>query len=240
MVDKLIDIIALPRSRSYNVSLIGVDLAGKLLLCTPGEKPRAVVLQPPGTGWKGITAIAFDSFNLYVLDAPAHAVWIYSGNEKLEFSEPKFFFGEQVPVMLDQAIDMAVNVDDLYLLHQDGHMALCTFSHLADSPTHCSDPALYIDSRPGYEGGMNLSDGIFSQMAFTSAPDPSVALLEPFTQSVFRFSPRSLELQNLVRAAAGKGNPLPEGVPITAMAFSPNKIMYLFIDGQLYFSINVP
>ncbi len=239
-VDKLIDIIALPRSRSYSVSLMGIDLSGKLLLCAPGEKPRAIVLSPPGTGWKGITVIAFDSFNLYVLDAPAHAVWVYSGDEKLEFSEPQFFFGEQVPVMIDQAIDMVVNVDDLYLLHQDGHMAICTFSHLDNSPTRCSDPALYIDSRPGYEGGMNLSDGIFSQMAFTSAPDPSVALLESFTQSVFRFSPRSLELQNQLRAAAGKDNPLPEGQPVTAMAFSPNKIMYLFMNGQLYFSINVP
>ena len=142
--------------------------------------------------------------------------------------------------MLEQAIDMAVNVDDLYLLHQDGHMAICTFSHFGNSPTRCSDPAMYIDSRPGYEGGMNLSDGVFSQIVFTSAPDPSVALLEPFTQAVFRFSPRSLEMQNQLRAAAGKANPLPDGVPVTAMAFSPNKIMYLFLNGQLYFSMNLP
>ncbi len=239
-VDKLIDIVSVPNSRVSDVSLIGIDGSGKLLLCIPGEKPVVTVLQPPGTGWKGITAIAFDAFNLYVLDAAAHAVWIYESTEKLEFSEPQFFFGEQVPVMLDQAIDMAVNGDDIYLLHQDGHMAICTFSHLDASPTRCSDPALYVDSRPGYEGGMSLSDGIFSQIDFTSAPDPSVVLLEPFTQAVFRFSPRSLELQNQVRTAAGSENILPKGVPVTAMAFSPNKSMFLFLNGQVYFSTNVP
>ncbi len=239
-VDKLIDIIALPRSRATAATLLGIDVAGKLLYCMPGEKPRAAILQMPGTGWKGITAIAYDAYNLYVLDSAAHAVWIYPGTDNFEFSEPKFFFGEQVPVMLEQAIGMAVNGDDLYLLHADGLMTTCTFSHIDASPTRCNDPALYIDTRPGYEGGMKLSDGVFSQITFTSPPDPSVALLEPFTQSIYRFSPRALELQNQVRAAAGKDNPLPKGMPVTAMAFSPNNILFLFVNGQVYFSVNIP
>jgi hypothetical protein len=119
-------------------------------------------------------------------------------------------------------------------------MTTCTFSHIDASPTRCNDPALYIDTRPGYEGGMKLSDGVFSQITFTSPPDPSVALLEPFTQSIYRFSPRALELQNQVRAAAGKDNPLPKGMPVTAMAFSPNNILFLFVNGQVYFSVNIP
>lgn len=239
-VEKLIDIIALPRSRATAATLLGIDMAGKLLYCMPGEKPRAALLQMPGTGWKSITAIAYDAYNLYVLDSAAHAVWIYPGTDNFEFSEPKFFFGEQVPVMLEQAIGMAVNGDDLYLLHADGLMTTCTFSHIDASPTRCNDPALYIDTRPGYEGGMKLSDGVFSQITFTSPPDPSVALLEPFTQSIYRFSPRALELQNQVRAAAGKDNPLPKGMPVTAMAFSPNNILFLFVNGQVYFSVNIP
>jgi len=87
---------------------------------------------------------------------------------------------------------------------------------------------------------MKLSDGIFSQMFFTSPPDPSVALLEPFTQSIYRFSPRALELQNQVRSLAGKENTLPKGKTVTAMTFSPNKIVFMFIDGQLYHSVNTP
>ncbi|HEY3313278.1 MAG TPA: hypothetical protein VGK00_16680 [Anaerolineales bacterium] len=240
-VDKLIDIFAMPRSRTNDATLLGIDNSGNLLYCIPGEAPRAAFLQMPESGWKDITSFAYDDYNLYVLDAPARAVWVYLGNEKVEFADkPYFFFEEQVPVMLEQAIGMAVNGDDLYVLHQDGHMALCTFSHIATSPTRCSDPALYIDTRPGYEGGMNLGDGIFSQITFTTPPDPSVALLEPFTQSIYRFSPRALELQNQVRAAAGKANPLPKGMAVTAMAFSPNKILFLFVNGQVYFSGNAP
>ena len=244
-VDKLIDIIALPRSRAIDATLLGVDSSGKLLYCIPGVAPRAAVLQVPATGWKSIIAIAYDNYSLYVLDAPAHAVWVYSGNEKIEFSEPYFFFGEQVPVMLEQAVDLAVNGDDLYLLYLDsqqkeGHMTTCTYSHIDTSPTRCNDPALYVDTRSGFEGGMSLSDAVFSQIVFTGPPDPSVALLEPFTQSIYRFSPRALELQNQIRASAGKDNPLLKGAPATAMAFSPNKNLFVFVDGQVYFSVNVP
>lgn len=240
-VDKLIDIVTLPHSQIHDATLLGIDASGNLLYCTPGESPRAGFLQMPDTGWKGITSISYDDYNLYVLDASSRAVWVYFGSEKFEFADkPYFFFEEQVPVMLEQAIGMAINGDDLYLLHQDGHMTTCTFSHIATSPTRCNDPALYVDTRPGYEGGMNLTDGIFSQIAFTSAPDPSVALLEPFTQSIFRFSPRALELQNQIRAGTSKDNPLPKGMPVTAMAFSPNKNVFLYVDGQLFFSRNSP
>jgi hypothetical protein len=239
-VGKLIDIIALPRARTSDVSLLGIDFSGRLLYCIPGDTPHAAILQAPATGWKGITAIAYDDYSLYVLDAPAHAVWVYSGNEKIEFSEPYFFFGEQVPVMLEQAIDMAVNGDDLYLLHKDGHLATCTYSHIDTSPTRCNDPALYIDTRPSHEGGISLSDGVFFQIIFTSPPDPAVALLEPYTQSIYRFSPRALELQNQVRATVGKENLWPKEMPITAMAFSPNKILFVFVNSQVYFAVNVP
>lgn len=240
-VDKLIDILTLPRSKEYDATLMGIDVSGNLLYCAPGEQPKAAFLQIPDTGWKGITAIYFDNYSLYVLDAPARAVWVYHGSDKLEFTDkPFFFFEQQVPVMLEQAIDLAVNNDDLYLLHQDGHLTTCTRSNIDTSSTRCNDPALYVDTRPGYQGGMNLSDGIFTQITFTSPPDPAVALLEPNSQSIFRFGPSSLELQNQVRAGIGKDNPLPKGMPVTAMAFSPNKILFYFVDGQLYYASGVP
>ena len=241
-VSNLIDIIALPNTGINNATLIAIDGSGNLLYCIPGATPHAAALQLPGTGWKGITAISFDNNRLYVLDAPARAVWIYSEDaDKIAFNNPpKIFFGEQIPVMLEQAIDMVVNGDDLYLLHKDGHLATCTYSHVETTPTRCNDPALYIDTRTGYEGGINLTDGIFSQIAFTSAPNPAVALLEPYSQSIFRFSPRALELQNQLRANSPDVNILPKGAPITAMAFSPNKSLFVFADGQLYFSVNAP
>ena len=243
-VGQLVDIVAVPKSgTSNNSTLLGIDISGNLLFCVPGELPHAAALQMPGTGWKGVTAFAYNENTLYVLDAPARGVWFYVQDAKqLAFTgEPKIFFGEQIPVMLEQATGMAVNGNDLYLLHKDGHLATCSFSPDATSTaTRCNDPAVYVDTRPGYQGGTNLSDGIFSQIAFTSAPDPAIALLEPFTQSIFRFSPRALELQNQVKANDFKGNPLPKGAPITAMAFSPNKILFVYVDGQMFFSVNAP
>jgi hypothetical protein len=142
---------------------------------------------------------------------------------------------------LEQAIGLAVNGDDLYLLNQDGHMTTCTLSRLDVSPTRCNDPALYVDTRPGFESGIHLVDGKFSQITFTSAPNPSVALLQPYTQSVFRFSARALELQNQIRSRAGKDDHLPKSAQITAMAFSPNKVLFISLDnGQVFFAANVP
>jgi hypothetical protein len=231
----------LPRSNPTDATLLAIDNSGNLLYCIPGQLPKASYLQVPDRSWKNITAMAYDANNLYVLDAPARAVWVYFGDTEIKFPEkPYFFFEEQVPVMLEKAIDMAVNGDDLYLLHDDGHMTTCTLSRLDVSPTRCNDPALYVDTRPGYTGGMKLSDGIFSQIAFTSPPDPSVALLEPYTQSVFRFSARALELQNQVRSSAGKDNTLPAGAPVTAMAISPNKFLFIFLANQVFFAKNVP
>jgi len=240
-VGPLIDMIALPRSNPSGASVIGIDASGNLLYCASGETPRASALKMPDVGWNHITAIAYDSSNLYVLDAPARAVWVFFGTADIQFPEkPFFFFESQVPTEMEQATGMSVNGDDLYLLYQDNHLTTCTLSRIDASPTRCTDPAVFIDTRPGHESGITLPDAVFSQIAFTSPPDPAVALLEPYTQSIFRFSARALELQNQIQPLAGKDNSLPKNAEITAMAFSPNKVLFIFIGGQVYFTVNVP
>jgi hypothetical protein len=241
-VGPLVDMLSLPRNNPNAATLLGIDAAGNLLYCIPGEAPHAVALQMPDVGWKKITSIAFDANNLYILDAPGRAVWVYFGGPDIEFTgkAPYFFFESQIPSTLDQGIGIAVNGDDLYLLHADGHIATCTLSRIDVSPTRCTDPAVFIDTRPGYQSGTSLADGVFSQIAFTSPPDPAVALLEPYTQAIFRFSARALELQNQLRPLPGQENPLPAGAPITAMAYSTNKVLFIFAGGQAYFSVNVP
>lgn len=244
-VGALLDIIALPRANLYGATLLGVDASGNLLYCIPGQKPRASFLQMPETGWKRITAVAYDANNLYVLDAPASAVWVYFGAADGQFiNKPYYFFENQIPLAMEHAAGLAVNGDDLYLLFRDpetkdGYMTTCTLSRLSTAPTRCNDPALFVDTRPGYQGGIRLADGKFSQIAFSSPPDPSILLLQPFTQEVFKFSPRSLELQKILRDWPNQPNPLPEGV-VTAMAFSPNKSLFIFVGGELYVAFNVP
>ena len=240
-VGKLTDIIALPRSNPSGAAVIGIDASGNLLYCAVGQAPTASALKAPDVGWNHITAIAYDSNNLYLLDAAARAVWVFFGTPDIQFPDkPFFFFESQVPILLEQATSLAVNGDDLYLLYQDNHLTTCTLSRIDTSPTRCTDPAVLVDTRPGYQSGATLSDGIFSQLAFTSPPDPAVALLESHTNSIFRFSARALELQNQIQPGAGKNNPLPANTEITAMAFGPNKVLFVFVGGQAYFANDVP
>jgi hypothetical protein len=233
--------IALPRSNPSGASVIGIDASGNLLYCPSSGTPTSTTLKMPDVGWNHITSMAYDSNNLYVLDAPARAVWVFFGTSDIQFPEkPFFFFESQVPTELELATGMAVNGDDLYLLYKDNHLTTCTLSRIDASPTRCTDPAVFVDTRPGHESGITLTDGIFSQIAFTSPPDPAVALLEPYTQSIFRFSARALELQNQIQPLAEKDNPLSKDAEITAMAFSPNKVLFIFIGGQVYFAVDIP
>ena len=238
-VGPLIDIMALPRTSPGGVTLMGMDVSGNLLYCSPGQSPTAAFLARPSTDWKGNDAFTYDAGTLYVLDARANAVWTYTGQPGSSFSDPFFFFEQDVPRLTD-AISMAVSGDDLYILHGDGHLTTCTYSRISTSPTRCADPTILTDTRPGYQGGATLTDGIFSQIFFTQAPSPAVNLLEPNTRSIFRFSPRSLELQNLIRSLEGKDDPLPQGLPITAITFSPNNVLFVLAGGQVYFTASTP
>lgn len=240
MVGPLIDIIALSRSNPSGATLLGIDSIGNLLYCQPGEAPRVASLQMPDFGWGKVIAVSYDAGNLFVLDPSKNAVWVYFGQADMSFPDkPLLFFEEQIPPMTD-VISMAVNGDDLYMLHADGHLTTCTFSRISTSPTRCIEPANFIDTRPGFESGPKLADGVFTQVVFTPAPDPAVTLLEPYTQSIFRFSARALELQSQLRPQAGSENPFPAGEEIKAMAFSPNKVVFVFVGGNLYFAVNTP
>ncbi len=240
MVGQLVDIVALSRSNPSGATLLGIDSIGNLLYCQPGEKPRSAALQMPDFGWGRVTAVSYDANNLYVLDPSKNAVWVYFSQPDMTFPDkPLLFFEEQIPPMGD-VLSMAVNGDDLYLLHADGHLTTCTLSRISTSPTRCVEPATFIDTRPGFESGQKLADGVFTQVVFTPAPDPAVTLLEPYTQSIFRFSARALELQSQIRAQAGKANPFPDREPITAMTFSLNKVVFVFVGGNLYFAVNTP
>jgi hypothetical protein len=64
-------------------------------------------------------------------------------------------------------------------------------------------------------------------------------LLDSENQTVFRFLPRSFELQNQISGYAGNANPFQKG-SATAMAVSPNYVLYLAIGNQVYFATNLP
>jgi hypothetical protein len=238
-VGMIVDIVALPKANAMGATVMGMDSKGNLLYCALGQVPQAFPLPPlPNVGWGRITAFTLDNDKLYVLDAESNAVWVYQGKDASFSDPPYFFFGNQIPD-ISNAIDIAVSRDDLYLLHSDSHLTTCTFSNLDVVPTRCEDPAPLIDNFPAHRDVNVIGQAHFTQINVTTPPNPTVMLLDSDNQSVFRFTPRSLEYQNQLQAYPGDANPFPPE-PVGAMAISPNYILYLAIENQVFFALNVP
>jgi hypothetical protein len=239
-VDKLVDLLALPKRNAVSANVLGIDATGKLLYCAPGQVPQAIPLpELPNTNWGRVTSFALDGGNLYVLDASARAVWVFVGKDSYFGDPPYFYFSNQIPDSIDNAIDLSVSGDDLYLLHADGHLSTCTFSRIAETPTRCLDPVQFQDPFPTHQDINLFAQANFTQLSLTTPPNSVMLLLDSENQKVFRFTPRSLELQNQVTGHAGKGNPFQAGA-ISAMAVSPNYVLYLAIGDQVYFTTHLP
>ncbi len=237
-VGPLVDILTLPVLNSINATLLGIDAAGNLLYCAPGQVAQAIPLPPPDTNWGRITAFTLDGGNLYVLDAPARAVWVYNGKDGTFIDRPYFFFGGQTPEKQD-VIDLIISGDDLYMLHADSHLSTCSYSRIESKPTRCQDPAPLVNPFAAYQDSNLFASVHLTQMLFTALPNQSILLLDADTQGVLRIAPRSLELQNQFRPVTGTTNPISSG-PVGAIAVGPNHVLYLAINGQVYFATDMP
>lgn len=237
-VGDLVDILTLPLQNSINATLLGVDAAGNLLYCAPGQVAQAIPLPPPDTNWGRVNAFTLSDGNLYVLDASARAVWVYNGKDGAFIDRPYFFFGGQTPEKQD-VIDLIVSGDDLYMLHGDGHLSTCSYSRIETKPTRCEDPKPLVNPFAAYQNEDLFAVAHFTQMLFAPLPAQSILLLDADAQSVLRFAPRTLELQNQFRPAQGTANPIPSGT-IGAVAVGPNHVLYLALNGQVYFATNLP
>ena len=237
-VGPMVDLLAMPTINSSNATVIGIDAVGNLLYCAPGQVAQAIPLPPPDTNWGRVKAMAVDAGNLYILDAQSRAVWVYVGKDGTFVDRPYFFFGGQIP-QLEDAIDLAVSSDDLYILHSDGHLSTCSYSRIETVPTRCVDPAPLVNPLPAYRDVDLFGEAHFTQMMFTPAPDTALLLLDSDSQGVFRFASRSLELQSQLRPLAGRANPLPQG-SVAAMAVSPNHVLYFAVQDRIYFATDSP
>ena len=237
-VGPLVDILAMPGLNSINATLLGIDATGNLLYCAPGLVARAIPLPPPDTNWGRVTSFTLDGGNLYVLDAPSRALWVYTGKDYTFSDRPYFFFGGQTPEKQD-VIDLVIAGDDLFMLHADGHVSTCSYSRIESVPTRCQDPTPLINPFTAYQDVDLFGNAHFTQILFTAPPDPSVLLLDADSQGVLRFAPHTLELQNQFRPTTGSGNPIPSG-PVGAVAVGPNHVLYLAVNGQVYFATGMP
>jgi hypothetical protein len=237
-VGPLVDILTLPPVNSMNAAVMGMDANGNLLYCAPGQEPQAIPLPPPDTNWGRAKAFALDGNNLYVIDPPSRAVWVYIGKSDAFVDRPYFFFGDQIP-NIENAIDLAVSNGELYILHADGHLSTCSFSSIQSVPTRCNDPAPLTNPFPASRDLDVFSQAHFTQMMFAPAPDSTLLILDTDNQSVFRFASLSLQLQSQLQPPAGRTNPLPP-IPASAMTVSPNHILFLALKDEVYFATDSP
>ena len=234
----LVDIAPMPLNNLFNATIVGIDSSGNLLYCLPAKPPVAnnTGLTPPADQWGQIDSFVMDSNQLYVLD-PQNNIGIYTILQDNSFNDkPEKFFTSPQPI--SDAIDFVVNAQDLYLLHGDGRLTMCTFSLIGIEPTRCTDPAPFSDPRPGYNPKPTSFQNVrFNQIQFTAPPDPSIYLLDPSTATLYHFSLR-LNLQRLLRSQALTGFILP-ATPATAFYISQNHIVFLAFNNQIFLS-NLP
>ena len=235
-VGPIVDILILPRLNSLNAAVLGIDAGGNLLYCSPGQVGQAIPLAVPDTNWGRVTSFTYDGGSLYVLDAPSRAIWVYTGQDASFIDRPFFFFGGQIPDIED-SIDLAVNGDELYLLHADGHLSTCSYSRLEAVPTRCQDPAQLIHSLPAFQDIDLFAQAHITQMQLTLPPDSTLLLLDADNRSVMRVSSRTLELQNQIYPMPGTS--LKAG-PAGAMTVNPNRVLFLAVDDQVYFAADMP
>ena len=230
-VGKLVDMLAIPINNPAKAPILAIDAAGNILFCSVGASPTAAALLPPDGGWQNLKSIAFDSGKLLVLDSGANAIWIYRGFNS-NFDQVPVSYFDALPVQLQDAIDLAANKDELFLLHADGHSSHCLASQISGLVT-CDDPYPYQDATNG-KAGVDFASLKFNQMAYSPPPDPSIYFLDPDGAELYQFSLR-LNLNQVLRSGLNDGS-LPTD-RATAFAVAANRQVFLAFGNAVYYAI---
>jgi hypothetical protein len=242
-VTNLVDFVVLP-ANSENYKIMATDQDGNLLYCQPGEPPDSRTLTIPTGDWIEIVGTTYSNDTLYVMDGGTSMVWVYKGNETdnsnmsgIVFTEsPEPFFDDDIPD-LTGAIDISINEEDLYILHDDGHMTLCQYSSLKDVKlTECKDPAPFTDNRVGSE---NKKPWIFMGTHFigmdqTKLSNASLFLLDNVSSTLYQFS-FHLNLERTLKPQANRNYPLPLSLP-TGFGITPDQEVFIAFENQLFFA----
>jgi hypothetical protein len=233
-IGPLLDIVALPPNNDFQATVMGIDAGGNLEYCSPGVSGfSSTMLVPPDNNWGEIKRMVLYQDVLYVMDPLVNAVYRYYGDRGSAFTGgPRYYFENQVPKMSD-VIDMAVDQETLYLLHEDGSMTTCTD---ASFTTQCSDPATYGDPRQGRPSDpVTFEDAKFLLLQSTQPPDPSLYILDEVADAVYQFSLRKLNLQRQYQPMVDQDYPLPES-PVTGFTLTPNRKMMLAFGNQAFYA----
>jgi hypothetical protein len=232
-IGPVIDMVSWPTGYTPDAKILALDANGNVLYCAP-DSPSAPgqLASPPDLTWGKLAAMALDLGDLYVLDPFSNAVWIYWKSELKQ--QPQLFFDEQIPFMQD-VMDIAVNGNELYLLHADGHLTLCYFGGFEEAKTRCSDPP-FVDYRLGREKTPLIPTSPFTQIQSTLPPDPSLFLLEPNSQAIYHFSLRNLAFQRQYLPLPSMK--VPANRAATAFFIQASKrYLFLAVGNEVYYTV---
>jgi hypothetical protein len=235
-VGPLIDIMPLAPTNDLKSTVMGIDANGNLEYCTPGQPAfETRSLARPDAGWQKISAVAMNGDTLYVLDAPANAIYRYDGSGGIFDQPPHFYFDTAIP-KLDDLVDMTADQEFLYLLHSTGQMTVCSSGGFAYAATKCTDPMPYGDSRPGFDPApLSFTGSNLIQVETTQPPDPSLFALDAANRSVYHLSLRRMNLQRQYLSLADSDYPLPKTAP-TAFTVAPNRRVIIAFGNQVFYA----
>jgi hypothetical protein len=233
-VGALVDLLPLPDFNFYGATVLATDASGMLLYCAPDAPPQAVALPRPNANWTRLTAFALDGDTLYVLDAASRAIWEYTGYQGKFERPPRFIFPREVPP-IENGIDLVTLQDTLYVLHATGMLTTCVNSRLEGVPTRCQTPAALHDPYPAHQGLAEFQQVHLAQVMLGAPPAMPLLFLDDEHRAIYRFSSRSLELQEVWKAAPLS---LPD-LRWTAFTVSAENVLYLALEDRIYFA-NLP
>jgi hypothetical protein len=235
-VGPLIDIVSLPTSKEDQATLLGIDQNHTMIFCYADLTETPVIFEDTSytLGRGPVRAVAMSSsapHNLYILDPEKRAIWIeYEGKNYHEGSE--YFGAVDSPEMAD-AIELATNGSELFILHQDGYITKCV-TEQPDSDPLCTTPFEFSDPREGHESGPFIAGARLNSFTIKGSPGMAVYILDYEELALYRFSTQ-LEFQEQYRPLAGQ-----IGQPATAFAVTMSDRVFLAVDDQVYTAQLIP
>jgi hypothetical protein len=191
-------------------------------------------LTKPDTGWGRIQAIDVFNEQLYVLDPPSNAVWMYDAADGLFSGNAALYFVEDVPDLSD-AIDLAMAQDELIILHQDASITRCrrTIDNAPDGTlrirVECDPNPLFEDQRPGVPSSATIPNANPISVVYSPPPEPSLYFLDQVNESVFQYSMRLVyQAQHLPE--------VPWEEAPTAITIGPPNELFVASGNQVYFA----
>lgn len=231
IVSDLVDIISLPVNSPFGATVLAVDKTGNLMYCIPGEPPVVTSLAPPDNNWGQPVDVDLGGTNLFILDILKDTMLSYRGTNQAFDQNPNWFFDDEKPELANLTAISAYG-NDVYMLHADGSMSMCTYRLGRDDTTKCNDVS-YFDERPGAEPEPRVMEGThFIQMLSTEPPQSSLFILDADTPAIYQFSLR-LTFIKQIRPLSNDDYSVPQ-VPATAFVVTPGRNILLAFGDILY------